>query len=797
MDSVDSVTPTVRSTSDQARSSEPALITISGLIDEHFAGFGEVGPVTTLVMNVTGITRMTSFGVRQWLVAMAALPRTITDLYLVGCPTSFVDQLNMMLNFGGNARVLTVAAPYRCSSCDAESEQLIDVLATRTTLTREAPERDCARCGGKLEFDETPESYFAFVAKYAPPGVTPQAAKLLAEHQLYYTAQGEPETPPRILKLVHGAVTYFRITGTIGSLFRARPFLVGTEGEVVIDLADVDRFEPTGEREWRRLIETLAAQVAAITLVDVPQSLLITAGDTVLMSRTISVASLRTPYVCLGCGRKSQVSHNLTLIAMPLELADSVCSTCGELTRCQLAPAALVPLEKASTKPPPASANVALNRDELLSRAKTDENVARAQTPRAVPGHDVIGGKYEIIRPLSSGGMAEVFLAKLVGIGGFERIVAIKRVQNQLLETRRQAVELFLNEAKIAGQLTHPNIVAVLDVGEVGGALFQAMEYVHGKDLREVLKQLRKHQTVMSVAEACHVVREIASALDYAYWSTDMNGKQLSVVHRDVSPHNVMVGFDGAVKLLDFGVAMSAITEHERVLVVGKWSYMSPEAATDGKVDHRSDLFSLGVIFYLALTGTSPFSAKEPAELTRKIRARDYTPLEELAPQVPPRIAALVARMLEPNADSRPARGADIVAELNEIIREYGLERSPQNIALMMASLFAGTDGPRVTEAAGLKHPRRREESVSSAVRNPDRSSMTTGSGRRRTVSLSGVSALRSKSTTRQPLPLARASAAMASPSQRARLNTMINLAIGIAIIAVLVLAVYLIASKS
>src|SRR5262249_45656091 len=152
------------------------------------------------------------------------------------------------------------------------------------------------------------------------------------------------------------------------------------------------------------------------------------------------------------------------------------------------------------------------------------------------------------------------FLAKQVGIGGFEKPVALKRIQRKLLETRTHAIELFLNEAKIAGRLTHPNIVQVLDVGEVGGALYLAMEYVRGRDLGELLKHLHAMGEKLPLGEACFIAREIAQALHHAYWSTDLAGKRLSVVHRDVSPQNIILGYDGTVKLLDFGVAMSSVT---------------------------------------------------------------------------------------------------------------------------------------------------------------------------------------------------------------------------------------------
>src|SRR5215470_17611673 len=289
---------------DLVTSGDAALVNVSGLVDERFLGFGDIGAVKTVVINVSGMTRMTSFGVRQWLKGMDALPKSISDLYLLGCPTFFVDQLNMVLNFGGAAQVLTVVAPYTCPSCGVESGEIIDVLAERAALARGGvSEKECARCGGKLEFDETPESYFSFVSKYAASSIQPAAAQLLAAHGLYTAVDSVGEKPPRIIKLVHGSVTYFRIIGTIGAMFRARPFLVGAEGEVVIDLAEVARFDPAGNKEWRRLLKNLSSQVPAITLVDLNASFLGSVGDTLTLARNIAAASLLVPYRCAECQR--------------------------------------------------------------------------------------------------------------------------------------------------------------------------------------------------------------------------------------------------------------------------------------------------------------------------------------------------------------------------------------------------------------------------------------------------------------------------------------------------------------
>jgi eukaryotic-like serine/threonine-protein kinase len=672
------------------------LVQIQGLVDEHFTGFGALAEAKAIVLDVSRMSRMTSFGVRQWRKAIDALPRSC-DVYVVGCPTFFVDQLNMVLNFGGSARVLSAVAPYLCVACGSDSGEMIDVVAHRSSLSQgAAPERDCPRCGGKLELDETPESYFSFVGKYGATKIAPDVARVLGKQGLYNAAgSASGDKAPRIIKLVHGSVTYFRIIGNIGSMFRARPLLVGAEGEVVIDAADVEHVDAAGLGEWTRLLKTLSSQVASVTLVDISEDFLSVAPQSIALARNIAVSSVLVPYRCDECNRTSRETYGLADATWPLEFKTSVCSTCGGTMHSQASAPLLAHLQKASTEVAPASAKLIARRADVLSRAYTDANVARAgeSATAAITGNDTILGNYHIVRPLSSGGMAEVFLAKQIGIGGFEKVVALKRIQRSMLQTRKIAIDMFLNEAKIAGRLMHPNIVQVIDVGEQGGALFLAMEYVRGRDLRDVVKQLRQRKVTMPIGEACYIIREIAQALHHAYWSADLDGKRLSVVHRDVSPHNVMLGFDGSVKLLDFGVALSAVTEEEQKLIVGKWLYMAPEAAANQVIDHRSDLFSLGVIAYLLCTSTLPFSGRDPKEIVPKVRSGKFVPVEKAAPDAPEPLAALITRMLAPDPADRPQTGYEVVAALNEVTRTHGIECSAVDISALLANLFPEEPG--------------------------------------------------------------------------------------------------------
>ena len=164
-----------------AKLGDAALVSVHGMIDEHFPGFGDLTDVTTAVLDLQGVTFMTSFGVRQWLKAMAAVPATVTHLYLMNCPTIIVDQLNMILNFGGRAKIISLAAPFACAQCNATGKEIIDVIAEGPSIARgELAARTCRKCGGELVLDDDVASYFACLKKYGATSVEPAAAQLVA-----------------------------------------------------------------------------------------------------------------------------------------------------------------------------------------------------------------------------------------------------------------------------------------------------------------------------------------------------------------------------------------------------------------------------------------------------------------------------------------------------------------------------------------------------------------------------------------------------------------------------------------
>ena len=205
--------------------------------------------------------------------------------------------------------------------------------------------------------------------------------------------------------------------------------------------------------------------------------------------------------------------------------------------------------------------------------------------------------------------MAEVFKAKSHGVEGFEKILVIKRILAELSESP-EFVEMFVNEAKIAVTLSHANIVQVFDLGKADETYFIAMEYVAGADLATVLRRARRYERPLATELAVFVVSEVAKGLDYAHRRRDADMRPLQLVHRDVSPQNILLSHEGEVKLTDFGIAKARTSVPdgtERGVLKGKYAYMAPEQARGEDVDARTDLFALGVVLYEALAGKNPF----------------------------------------------------------------------------------------------------------------------------------------------------------------------------------------------
>jgi serine/threonine-protein kinase len=298
-------------------------------------------------------------------------------------------------------------------------------------------------------------------------------------------------------------------------------------------------------------------------------------------------------------------------------------------------------------------------------------------------------GPYQLLYPLGAGGMGQVFLARHQGEHGIQRLVAVKCMLAQHAR-REQLVNLFLDEVRIAAQLNHGNIIQVIDHGVIERRYYMAMEYVHGENMLEVANRLLDRKQLMPLDLVLQVGSHICQGLSYAHTKKGMDGRPLGIVHRDISPQNVMISFQGEVKIADFGVARAAEQTHQTIggELKGKLAYMSPEQAFGRPLDHRSDLFSLGVVLYEALGGDSPFMRDNPMATLEAVRAAQVVSLATLRPELPEEVSELVHHALSPEPADRPDSARAMYEELQRIMRLNNMVVSAFDLADFISDIF-------------------------------------------------------------------------------------------------------------
>ena len=284
--------------------------------------------------------------------------------------------------------------------------------------------------------------------------------------------------------------------------------------------------------------------------------------------------------------------------------------------------------------------------------------VAQLPGPAAEQELPKVFGRYLLLKRLSRGGMGEIFLAKLGEIQGFEKLVIIKKILPHLVADQ-EFIKRFIDEAQVAIKLQHANVAPVFEVGKVDGEYFLAIEYIEGRDLRRMISRQREERTRLPSDLAMFVVREMANGLAYAHRRTDESGRSLALVHCDISPPNVMVSFEGEVKIIDFGIAKSAIriAETNPNMGFGKFGYMAPEQLVrGGVVDKRTDVYAAGVVLYELLTGERLFTFPEGADyrqIARMVTQGKFKPPSQRDPRLDPGLDPIVMKALASNKDER------------------------------------------------------------------------------------------------------------------------------------------------
>ena len=297
-------------------------------------------------------------------------------------------------------------------------------------------------------------------------------------------------------------------------------------------------------------------------------------------------------------------------------------------------------------------------------------------------------GKYYLIEKLAVGGMAEIYKAKTFGVDGFEKLLAIKRILPHCAADK-DFITMLIDEAKLSVLLSHANIVQVYDLGKIGDDYFISMEYIHGVNLRDIVYRCRESQRPVSAEIAVYIISEVSKGLDYAHRKSDLSGQPLNIVHRDISPQNILISYEGEVKIVDFGIAKAAMNISHTMagILKGKIAYMSPEQALGKAIDYRTDIFSTGILLYEMLTNTRLFTGESQFEVLKKIRTSRID-AASLPASIPEALREVVAKVLAYRPEDRYQTAADLQIELTKYLYSTYLDFSPRKLAAFVKELF-------------------------------------------------------------------------------------------------------------
>jgi len=297
-------------------------------------------------------------------------------------------------------------------------------------------------------------------------------------------------------------------------------------------------------------------------------------------------------------------------------------------------------------------------------------------------------GKYQLLDKIAMGGMAELFRAKLTGVQGFEKLIAIKKILPHL-SADENLVNSFINEAKLAALLHHENIVQIYDFGSMNDDYFIAMEYLFGKDLGNIRKNAKKRAMPLGMENILFLISQICAGLDYSHNLRDLQGKPLNIIHRDINPQNILVTYEGQVKIIDYGIAKAASQNNKtrENLIKGKLAYMSPEQANGKAIDHRSDIFSTGIVLYELLAARRMFTG-ETMQVLALVRKAQYDPPEEVIPDLPAKLNYILRRALAKDPDERYQSAGEMLADVEEFTFELALRPNNRSFAQYMKDLF-------------------------------------------------------------------------------------------------------------
>jgi tRNA A-37 threonylcarbamoyl transferase component Bud32 len=454
----------------------------------------------------------------------------------------------------------------------------------------------------------------------------------------------------------------FQLVGIIDDTLPVRR-IAETEGtKVTLSLEHVRHFDLSGAERWRALVSELGAK-GQVTLAGCPPVVLRRFVDDLTLVGAAQLATVRLPATCGACHRVFWKTVKTEAVEAGLEKSPA-CPSCGKAMSVAesqpLLDALVRTVRELREKGPPA----------VVPEARVEPAPVKKPSPKPPvidSGTEFFADKYEVLCKLAQGGMADVYLVRHHGAMGFRRVAVIKKVRSEFL-TDDRLIRLFLEEAKAAARIDHPNVIHVYDLGRVKGDLFMVLEFVRGRSLSQVMKSVVAKGDVAPPVIAAAVVADLCKGLARAH-QPDSTGQLL--VHRDVTPGNVLVSFDGVVKLVDFGLAGAERMRHADDAVLGNPSWLAPEIYLEQAATPQTDIWGAGLVLLAMLVGRNPFWRPTlPATIQAILNDKVKRPL--IKPWIPRQVFAVVERALEKNPEKRYREASSMAEDLTAACRKLG-----------------------------------------------------------------------------------------------------------------------------
>lgn len=611
-----------------------SLLKLCGTIDQTFDSMSfSQQSVGTTILDLDGVTRITSFGVREWNKAIQLL--NAAYLGFVNVRPAMVTQFNVVAGVSGNGQIASMYVPFICPFCDSAFEILYDLRKDFAKLEQlDAHPPPCPSCAKPSELDELPMVYFNFINRQGPP--TPPNDFDMVLEGTASTAPANSTSQERVQQEVEGSETYLWLNGPLDAGLGLRRVVDSLEGTVVVVLHGVTEVEVGAGAQIAKLLKYDGGPLFFARVPPAVRAVLSAAGA------SARIGSWWVSQTCPQCA--TSIDFELTLAG-----PRPACPKCQE-------PLVLT------------TRHVALERELTTLPASVTAALAGRAGPRKAVGRGSFLSRFEVLRKIGSGGMGEVYLARMKGLGGFEKRVALKRILAGVAKAPN-GVEMFLSEARLAARLSHRNIVQIFDVGHERGEFYIALEYVDGLDLRSIYDLCKQTNQLVPAAIAMQLIADIAAGLGAAHGHVEPDGTSHVIVHRDVSPHNILISASGEAKITDFGIAkMESDADATPASVTkGKLSYLAPEQVRrEGPragLEPRSDIFSLGVVLYQTLTLSHPFSSANAYDTLKAVLEKPITSVSEQREPLP-LIDAIIARATAKDLATRYATAEAMRADL-------------------------------------------------------------------------------------------------------------------------------------